>query len=99
LLQEINPKDSIEGLLAVQMIATHYMTMRMIKLATHKEQTNSGAEKCTNRSIKLSKTYLAQVETLSRYRNKGKQTIQVQHVNVEAGGQAVVGNVNGGANG
>jgi hypothetical protein len=99
LLQDINPRDSIEGLLAVQMVATHYMNMRMCKLASHPEQTENGTDKNINRSIKLSRTYATQMEALNKYRNKGKQTIQVQHVNVEAGGQAVVGNVNGGGNG
>ena len=40
------------------------------------------------------------VDTLKRYREGGKQTIQVQHVNVNEGGQALVGNVKtGGADG
>ena len=36
-----------------------------------------------------------QVETLKRYRSGGEQTVRVEHVNVNAGGQAVVGNVSG----
>jgi hypothetical protein len=42
---------------------------------------------------KLARTYTAQVEALRKYRNGGKQTVTVQHVNVEDGGQAIVGNV------
>jgi len=37
-------------------------------------------------------TFTNQMEALQRYRGKGKQTIQVQHVQVN-GGQAVIGNV------
>jgi len=37
------------------------------------------------------------MEALNKYRTGGKQTIQVQHVNVNEGGQAIVGNVNKGA--
>ena len=42
---------------------------------------------------KFARTYSMQMETLRKHRNGGKQTVTVQHVNVEGGGQAVVGNV------
>ena len=41
-------------------------------------------------------TFAAQMETLKRYRSKGKQTVRVERVSVESGGQAVVGAVNHG---
>jgi hypothetical protein len=42
---------------------------------------------------KLARTFAVQVETLKRYRSGGEQTVRVEHVNVNAGGQAIVGNV------
>jgi len=42
---------------------------------------------------KLTRTFAAQVEALKRYRSKGEQTIKVQHVTVNEGGEAIVGNV------
>ena len=33
------------------------------------------------------------METLDKHRGKGQQKVTVEHVHVEAGGQAVVGNV------
>jgi hypothetical protein len=33
------------------------------------------------------------METLKRYRTGGEQKVTVQHVNVNDGGQAIVGNV------
>jgi len=47
-----------------------------------------------NLANKLLRTYTAQVEALSRYRGKGQQTVRVEHVTVQAGGQAIVGAVN-----
>ena len=38
----------------------------------------------------------AQVEALKRYRSRGDQTVRVEHVTVNEGGQAIVGNVNHG---
>ena len=55
-----------------------------------------------NSATKLMRTYTTQMEALIKYRNKGKQQITVkhQHVNVNEGGQAVIGDVNqGGGNG
>ena len=45
---------------------------------------------------KLARTFAAQVEALKRYRSAGEQTIKVQHVTVNEGGQAIVGNLNQG---
>jgi len=42
---------------------------------------------------RLSRTYARLLDALNRYRGKGQQKMIVEHVNVEAGGQAVVGNV------
>jgi hypothetical protein len=40
---------------------------------------------------KLARTFAAQVEALKRHRSAGEQTIKVEHVTVNEGGQAVVG--------
>ena len=37
--------------------------------------------------------YTQQVAALNKHRGKGQQKVTVEHVNVHAGGQAVVGNV------
>jgi len=47
------------------------------------------------RSTKLMGLYVLQVEALQKYRAKGRQKIIVQHVTVESGGQAVVGDIGG----
>jgi hypothetical protein len=36
------------------------------------------------------------MEALDKHRGKGQQTVRVEHVTVNAGGQAIVGNVRGG---
>jgi hypothetical protein len=42
---------------------------------------------------KLARTLAAQVEALKRYRSSGEQAMRVEHVTVNNGGQAIVGNV------
>lgn len=95
--RSIKPQDTIESLLATQMVAIHNMAMECLRRSMLSEQTVEGVDTNINHATKLTRTFAAQVETLKRYRTGGKQTIQVQHINVSEGGQAaIVGNVQGG---
>ena len=44
-------------------------------------------------AARLMRAYATQVEILRRLRNGGQQFMRVEHVNVNDGGQAVIGNV------
>ena len=44
LLHGIAPQDAVEGMLAVQMVATHNAAMRCVELASHPDQTIQGIE-------------------------------------------------------
>ena len=91
-LAGINPKDQIEGMLAVQMIATHHATMdcfRIVAQNGHIDIINQMSS-CAN---KLSRTFMMQMEALNRYRGKGQQKMTVEHVHINSGGQAIIGNV------
>lgn len=91
----MEPKDSAEALLLTQMAATHQATMMLARRLNHVENIpqQDAAERALN---KLARSYAAQMDTLKRYRSKGQQTVRVERVTVESGGQAVVGNVDGG---
>ena len=95
IVREIAPRDGIERMLAVQMATTHIALMRQGGRMANSEQLPQfeAHERAYN---KLARTYTAQVETLRKHRNGGKQTVTVQHVNVEDGGQAIVGDVSTG---
>src|SRR3954463_11020667 len=45
-------------------------------------------------AARLLRAYAAQVEALRRLRNGNSQTVRVEHVHVNEGGQAIIGNVN-----
>jgi hypothetical protein len=92
---DIEPKDQLEAMLAAQMAAVHMQTMTFARRLNHTEtidQQNS-AERAFN---KLARTFTTQMEALNRYRGKGQQKMTVEHVHVHEGGQAIVGNVQGG---
>jgi hypothetical protein len=91
----IGPRDEAEAMLAAQMVATHtaaMITLRQLKGAENIPQQDSNG----NLAVKLLRTYSVQLEALARYRGKGQQTVRVEHVTVQAGGQAIVGAVNAG---
>jgi hypothetical protein len=91
-VSEIKPRDGVERLLSVQMAATHVALVRAGRwMATADNLAQSLAH--TNGFNKLARTYTTQMEALRKHRNGGKQTVTVQHVNVEDGGKAIVGNV------
>ncbi|PSL21382.1 hypothetical protein [Shimia abyssi] len=92
IVREIAPRDGVERMLAVQMATTHVALIRQGGRMANAEQLPQfeAHERAYN---KLARTYTSQVEALRKYRNGGKQTVTVQHVNVEDGGQAIVGNV------
>lgn len=87
------PRDTFEALLVAQMIAAHEMSLTYARHAVLSGKNSEQVGHCVNRCQKLMRTYATHLDTLMRYRNQGKQTIQVnhQHVTVSDGGQAIVG--------
>jgi hypothetical protein len=100
-IRAMGPRDAIEGQLIAQMIATNEAAMECLRRAALLEQPFAGRESALGFANKLMRTYATLVETLNRHRGKGQQTVRVEHVTVQAGGQVIVGNVaaGGGGNG
>jgi hypothetical protein len=88
----IGARDEIEGMLATQMVATHVAAIRVLRQLKFSDaitqQDSNG-----NLAVKLLRTFTMQLEALQRYRGKGQQKVTVEHVHVNAGGQAIVGSV------
>ncbi len=99
LLQGIHPRDELEGMLALQMMGVHNLTMACLRDALMRGQTFAGKEANVNYATKLARTFIAQMEALKKYRSSGQQKIVVEHVNVNEGGQAIVGVVEQGGGG
>jgi hypothetical protein len=92
IVKGIKPRDQLEAMLAAQMAAVHMATMTFawqLKNVENMPQQDS-AERAFN---KLARTFTTQIEALKRYRTGGEQKVTVQHVSVQEGGQAIVGNV------
>lgn len=91
-IKEIGPRDAVEQMLAVQMAATHVALIRAGRWLATTETVQQLKTHYSGYNM-LARTYAAQMAALGKHRNRGKQTVTVQHVNVEGGGQAIVGNV------
>lgn len=91
-VEAMKPRDATETLLLAQMGAVHQATMMMARRLNHVENIpqQDAAERALN---KLARTFSTQTDTLKRYRSTGKQVVRVERVNVESGGQAIVGDV------
>ena len=92
----IKPQDEIEGMLAAQIIACHNASMECYRRAMLPDISFDTRHGNLNSANKLSRTYSTLVEALNRHRGKGQQKVTVEHVHVHEGGQAIVGNVEGG---
>ena len=91
----LEPRDQIEAMLAAQMATVHTQIMTYARRLTIADTLMECeiAEKSFN---KLVRTFTVQMEALNRHRSKGQQKMTVEHVHIHEGGQAIVGNVQGG---
>ena len=88
----IAPRDETEALLATQMLAIHHATMTAARRLNHVDNI-AQQDSASTMLNKLARTFTMQMDTLKRYRSTGEQVMTVQHVTVNQGGQAIVGDV------
>lgn len=79
-VQEIGPRDGVKALLVTQMVAVHNMAMEHLRRLAIDQRHIEITDSIANRATKLLGTFTAQVETLNRYRNAGKQVITVNNI-------------------
>lgn len=102
--ESIGAQNSLEKMLAHQLAVAHEAGMRLMDRAlcydaggrAMKEGDSVEACRLANAAARLLSVYQAGLLTLQKLRTGGNQTVTVQHVNVQPGGQAVIGNVGGG---
>lgn len=93
LLAGIAPRDEAEGMLAVQMVAAHNLALTMARRARNTDRLDCLAT-YGRLSAQFMTVYTRQLETLARLRGHTvQQVVRVERVEVQAGGQALVGNV------
>jgi hypothetical protein len=90
-LYGIGPRDTIEGLLATQMVAGHNFAMELVRRAALPGLPLGVVERLLNLATKLQRTYIGQMEAMDRHRGKGEQKMNVEQVHMHGKAQGVVG--------
>jgi hypothetical protein len=93
MIEAAAPKDEIEAALAVQMACTHTAAMAVLAKLDVAFGTEQRVVAFGSAAARLMRACATQVEILRRMRNGGQQFVRVEHVHVNDGGQAVIGNV------
>jgi hypothetical protein len=94
-LRQFRPQDPTEAMLCSQMLTCHNLLMGLAQ-RVQSCQTFEAQERLLKQLNRLQNTFNDTVRTLEKYRNKGRQVVQVQHVTVANGGQAMIGQQAGG---
>lgn len=89
-LNEMQPRDAIEAMLCSQAIALY--AQGMANLSKSDITLSEHSQWRFNASMKLLRLQQETLEKLEKYRRKGEQKVVVQHVQVNDGGKAIVGN-------
>ena len=92
-LRGLEPQDEVEGMLAAQIVGLHAATMECLRRAMIPEQPGEVASKLRRDAVSCARAMAEMCAALDRRRGKGHQTVRVEHVTVQSGGQAIVGAV------
>jgi hypothetical protein len=74
----VQPRDETEGMLAMQMAATHSLAMSLLR-QTGRSETIRQLDSNGNMAVKMLRTYTAQLETLAKIQRGGEQKVKVEH--------------------
>jgi hypothetical protein len=91
-VRAFRPRDEAEGMMAAQAVALHQGAMECLRRAMLPAQAPE-AERLHRQAAGLTRAMAELVRALDRRRGGARQTIRVERVVVEAGGQAIVGAV------
>ena len=91
-IEGAKPQGEVECALVIQMACTHSAAMSVLgTFGGHGTDRNIAAK--VSAAARLLRAYATQVEALRRLKNGGSQLVRVEHVHVNEGGQALIGNV------
>jgi hypothetical protein len=92
-VESAKPREEVESALVIQMACTHTAAMAVLATIGGAEGGGRHVAMMATAAARLTRAYATQVEALRRLRNGGSQFVRVEHVHINEGGQAVIGNV------
>ena len=94
LLLDLKPQNAMERMLCAQLIATDQAASLCMGIGTMETNGHDARRKYLSLACQFQGLQVRQLEALAKLRTGGRQHVTVEHVTVEAGAQAVIGNVN-----
>ena len=92
-IEGAKPQGEVECALVMQMACTHSAAMSVLGTFAGAHGYGRDVPLKASAAARLMRAYATQVEALRRLRNGGSQVVRVEHVHVNEGGQALIGNV------
>ena len=92
-VESAKPRDEVESALVIQMSCTHIAAMGVLGRLARGGFMDRNVPLIASAAGRLLRAYATQVEVLRRLRSGGSQLVRVEHVHVNEGGQAIVGNI------
>ena len=87
------PRNEVEASLAVQMACTHGATMSVLGRLGPAGGTQDHVCRFASAAARLLRAYTMQLEAYRRLRHGSDQYVRVEHVHINEGAQADIGNV------
>lgn len=96
IIKNLNPQDAIEAVLASQIPAVYFASVECLNKASWIDGSIENRMTYLNAAGKLSRTLADLTKAFDHHRGKSvsEQKITVQHIHINNGAQAVIGNVN-----
>ena len=92
MLQEIRPESLTESMLATQMIGIHHAALSCLQRTALQARSLEDLDAASRVTTRFMRLYMEQLDAMAKLKGKtGQQKITVEHVDVHAGGQAIVG--------
>jgi hypothetical protein len=86
----VRAANAIEKMLAHQLTAAHFQSLRFLELSAKEGLEPADAVRYASAAVRMMEAYQSGCLALQKLKTKGQQRVVVQHVDVRDGGRAVV---------
>lgn len=94
LSNSLGAQGLLQNMLAVQMLGVHELQQKLMLYANKSLHDPQYGQYYLNAITKLSNVFIQQVNTLQKLQSGCQQKVVVEHLHINEGGQAIVGQVN-----
>ncbi|MBA2650115.1 MAG: hypothetical protein H0U75_11110 [Legionella sp.] len=94
LANSLGAKGLLQNLLVTQLLGVHELQQKLLSCANRAMNYPEHSQYYVNALTKLSNAFIQQINTLQKLQGNSQQKVVVEHLHINDGGQAIVGQVN-----